>query len=204
MVSWFCLRHASKRWSFLKTTQVTVKHGPFWCHVGNHVDFTPSCIHILRWSLKHSAKRTWTGSAFSTNESAWSVMVTGSQSRVWSGPGKFPRMAPQNNTITGYLLWRFNGDISLQAALVDNSVPYLGYYKIWTSLAWSHLASIKGTIADSSIEEVRSLDVEGAKTNTSLKSNTYKRLPFTNTLLPWTVPHAIGVAGPTWRRVRCH
>ena len=27
----------------------------------------------------------WTGSAFSTDESAWNVMVTGSQSRVWSG-----------------------------------------------------------------------------------------------------------------------
>ena len=46
----------------------------------------PSCIHILRWSLKHSVKWTWTGSAFATNGSAWSVVVTGSQSRVWSGP----------------------------------------------------------------------------------------------------------------------
>ena len=45
----------------------------------------PSCIHILHWSLKRSVKRTWTGSAYSTNESAW-VLVTGSQSRVWSGP----------------------------------------------------------------------------------------------------------------------
>ena len=45
-----------------------------------HLAFT--CI--LRWSLKRSVKRqTWTGSAFSTNESAWSVMVTGSRSRVW-------------------------------------------------------------------------------------------------------------------------
>ena len=43
----------------------------------------------LCWrSLKRSVKyRTWTtGSAFSTNESAWSVMVTGSESHVWSGP----------------------------------------------------------------------------------------------------------------------
>ena len=46
----------------------------------------PSCIHVLCWSLKHSVKRTWTNSTFSTNESPWSVMVTGSQSRVWSGP----------------------------------------------------------------------------------------------------------------------
>ena len=46
----------------------------------------PSCIHILRWSLKRSVKWTWTGFAFSTNESAWIVLVTGSQSRVWSGP----------------------------------------------------------------------------------------------------------------------
>jgi hypothetical protein len=47
-----------------------------------HLAFT----YILRWSLKRSVKWTWTGSAFSTNESAWSVMVVGSQSRVWSGP----------------------------------------------------------------------------------------------------------------------
>ena len=48
-----------------------------------HLAFT----HSLRWSLnQRSVKRTWTGSAFSTNESAWSVMVTGSQSCVWSGP----------------------------------------------------------------------------------------------------------------------
>ena len=46
----------------------------------------PSCIHILRWSLKRGLEPTWTGSAFSTNESAWSETVTGSQSRVWSGP----------------------------------------------------------------------------------------------------------------------
>jgi hypothetical protein len=43
-------------------------------------------FHINRWSLKRSVKRTWTGFAFSTNESAWSVMVMGSQCRVWSGP----------------------------------------------------------------------------------------------------------------------
>ena len=29
----------------------------------------PSCIHLLRWSLKCSVKQTWAGSAFSTNES---------------------------------------------------------------------------------------------------------------------------------------
>jgi hypothetical protein len=45
-----------------------------------------SCIHLLRWSLKCSVEQTWTGSAFSTNESASSAMVTGSRSRVWSGP----------------------------------------------------------------------------------------------------------------------
>ena len=44
-------------------------------------------MHILRWSLKRSVKWTWTGSAFSTIESAWSVIIiTGSWSRVWSGP----------------------------------------------------------------------------------------------------------------------
>jgi hypothetical protein len=49
-----------------------------------HLAFT----YILRWSLKISVKRTWTGSTFSTNKSAWSVLVTGTQSRVWSGPWK--------------------------------------------------------------------------------------------------------------------
>ena len=52
------------------------------CRLYIHLAFT----YILRWSLERSVKRTWTGSAFSTNESAWSAMVTGSQSRVWSGP----------------------------------------------------------------------------------------------------------------------
>ena len=53
------------------------------CRLYVHLAFT--CI--LRWSLKRSVKqRTWTGSPFSTNESVWSVMVRGSQSRVWSGP----------------------------------------------------------------------------------------------------------------------
>ena len=42
--------------------------------------------------------------------------------------------------------------------------------------------------------------VEGAKTNTPPTTNTYKHLPITNTLLPWSVPHGVGVYGPTkWR-----
>ena len=59
--------------------------GDFWVPCRNACRLLhPSCIHILHWSLKRSVKRTWTGSTFSTNESAWSAMVTGSQSRVWS------------------------------------------------------------------------------------------------------------------------
>ena len=38
---------------------------------------------LLRWSLKRSMKRPWGGASFSTNESAWSAMVTGPQSRGW-------------------------------------------------------------------------------------------------------------------------
>ena len=56
------------------------------CHVGIHVDFTSILHSQLHWSFKRSVKWSWTGSAFSTNESAWSVMVTGSQSCMWSGP----------------------------------------------------------------------------------------------------------------------
>jgi hypothetical protein len=53
------------------------------CRLYIHRAFTyPLC-----WSLECSVKQwIWTGSAFSTNESAWSVMVMGSQSHVWSGP----------------------------------------------------------------------------------------------------------------------
>ena len=35
--------------------------------------------------------------------------------------------------------------------------------------------------------------VEGAKTNTPPKINTYKRLPIANTLWPWTIPRGVGV-----------
>jgi hypothetical protein len=51
-----------------------------WCHVGIHVDFT-SILHshiVLVPRAYNSVKRTWTGSAISTSESAWSIMVTGS------------------------------------------------------------------------------------------------------------------------------
>ena len=64
MVSWFCVRPTSKRW-FLKIVQVTMKHDP--CI---HVDLYSSCIHLLHRSVKHSVMQTWTGSTFSTNESA--------------------------------------------------------------------------------------------------------------------------------------
>ena len=57
------------------------------CHVEIHVDFyIHLVIHILCWSLERSVKWSWCSSAFPTNESAWSEMVTCSQSRVWSGP----------------------------------------------------------------------------------------------------------------------
>jgi hypothetical protein len=65
----FCVRPASKRW-FLKTTQVTMKHCPFWCHVGTHVDSTSSLHSHIHSVGPSSVVWTWTGSAFSTNESA--------------------------------------------------------------------------------------------------------------------------------------
>ena len=85
MASQFCVRRTSKRW-FLKIVQVTMRHDPLMscrnpCRLYIHL-----VVHKLHSSLKHSVRQTWTSSAFSTNESAWSVMVTGSQSRVWSGP----------------------------------------------------------------------------------------------------------------------
>jgi hypothetical protein len=86
MVSRFCVRLTSKGW-FLKIVQ-----GPW-----NMIHLMPCrnpcrlyihlAVHILLWSLKRSVKKwTWTGAAFSTNESAWGVLVMGSQSRVWNGP----------------------------------------------------------------------------------------------------------------------
>ena len=40
--------------------------------------------------------------------------------------------------------------------------------------------------------------VEGAKTNT------YKRLPIANALLPWIIPHGVGVPMPTSDGYRYH
>ena len=76
-----CVRRTSKRWC-LKIVQVTMKHDPIDAMYESTQNKHPSCIYILCWSLKHSVKRTWTNSTFSTNGSAWSVMVTGIQSRV--------------------------------------------------------------------------------------------------------------------------
>jgi hypothetical protein len=52
------------------------------CHVGIHGQFYIHLAFTSLWSLKRRVQRTWTGSAFSTNESTWNVMVMGSQSRV--------------------------------------------------------------------------------------------------------------------------
>jgi hypothetical protein len=84
MVSRFCVRPTSKKW-FLKIVQVTMKHDPIRCHVGSHVDFT-SILHAHTLLVPPSSIM-WSSEldTFSTNESAWSVMVTGSPSRVWSG-----------------------------------------------------------------------------------------------------------------------
>jgi hypothetical protein len=54
------------------------------CRLYIHLAFTYSI-----GALERSVKRTWTSSTFFTNESAWSMMVTGSQSHVWRGPKAF-------------------------------------------------------------------------------------------------------------------
>ena len=55
-----------------------------WCHVK---------INIFTYSISPSSvvwKRTWIGSIFPTNESAWSVMVTGSQWPLRASPAASP------------------------------------------------------------------------------------------------------------------
>jgi hypothetical protein len=42
-----------------------------------------------------------------------------------------------------------------------------------------------------------SYKVEGAKTNTPPRTNTYEHLPIANTLLSLTVPHGVEVSNPT-------
>ena len=78
---------------FFRTVQVTMKHDPIRCHVGIHVDFTSILHSHTPLVPKSSLKWTWTGSAFSINESASSVMVTWSHSHVWSGPYIEPKLA---------------------------------------------------------------------------------------------------------------
>jgi hypothetical protein len=50
--------------------------------MGMGMDMDTQCT-VLVWS------ELGTSPAFSTNESVWSVMVTGSQSHVWSGPKSY-------------------------------------------------------------------------------------------------------------------
>jgi hypothetical protein len=58
---------------------------------------------------------------------------------------------------------------------------------------------------DFSQNQPAAIEVEGAKTNTPSKTNTYKRLPITNTLLLWTVPGGVGVCmGPQSDCLRCY
>jgi hypothetical protein len=80
MVSQFFVRPTSKK-QFLKRVTSDHETWSIWCHVRIHV----SRIHLLCWPLKRSVNRTWTGSTFSTNESARSAIVTGPQFHVWSG-----------------------------------------------------------------------------------------------------------------------
>jgi hypothetical protein len=55
MISQFRVRPTSKKW-FLKIIQVTMKHDPVDAMEDSLHTLHPSCIHILRWSLKRSVK----------------------------------------------------------------------------------------------------------------------------------------------------
>jgi len=85
MVYRFCVKPTSTR-LFLKAVQVTMKHNPFDAIGKFMYTLHPPCIRWIRWFLECNVKRTWTGSAFSTNEGGWSAMVMGRQSHVWICP----------------------------------------------------------------------------------------------------------------------
>jgi hypothetical protein len=93
----FCVRPASKRW-FLKTTQVTMKHCPFWCHVGTHVDSTSSLhshIHSVGpSSVVWSVNLDWLRLFHQRECFEVQSMVTDSQSCVWSGPDYGQKNSP--------------------------------------------------------------------------------------------------------------
>jgi hypothetical protein len=107
-------------------------------------------MHILRWSLERSVKRTWTGSAFSTNESAWSVMDVGSQSRVQSGPKINSQFSTKYiHTCTGWNKAHLPGDppnrfrssfiqISTTFQEIQKSLGlWINWHKAWVSyLGW--------------------------------------------------------------------
>ena len=94
MVSWFCVRPTFQEVVF-GNNPTDYETWAIWCHVGIYVEF--NYIHLAVTccvsSLEGSVKRTWTGSAFSTNESAWSVMVTGSQFSCVKWPWRFVTIA---------------------------------------------------------------------------------------------------------------
>ena len=90
--------------------------------------------------LGFSVNRTWTSSVFSTNESAWIIMVTGSQSHVWSGPSLTYTvrldLTPHNDQDIAWRVCSWTGD-KLQGLIInplwDVSLSFVSSFmaKLW-------------------------------------------------------------------------
>ena len=80
------------RGGFLKTIKVTMKHDSLDAKNPCRFSIPLAFTYILRWSLKRSVKQTWTGSAFSTNESALKCIGH----MLSASCVKWPSLAPRN------------------------------------------------------------------------------------------------------------
>ena len=120
------------------------------CRLYVHLAFTCS----LRWSLKCSVNRTWTNSAFSINENAWSVMVTGSQSHVWSGIEQvqkmwcvvrmYPKCIRNHNTLQRLILSRHRHSRKIEVFFLYQTqylcqchIPKDTWNEVWFVLLYS-------------------------------------------------------------------
>jgi hypothetical protein len=80
------VRPTSKRW-FLERVHMTMKHYPFLPCKNPHRLYLHLAFTYSGGPSSVERSELWTSSAFSTNDNAWSLMVTGFQFRVWvKGP----------------------------------------------------------------------------------------------------------------------
>jgi hypothetical protein len=112
----------------------------------------PSVLHTTpKGPMEYSIKRTWTGSAFSTNESAWSLMATGSEPHVWSGPKGYFTLWPkvERPSISTNQIAR-NQEFGLSTLPTKAKVQRPSQFKTLT--VWQRRRTLEGSLSRTGME----------------------------------------------------